>query len=390
MADTESRLLNNLKMCMRDFHPGKDAIKDYSSVYGLKVIGMESSDPPLPYMVLLTLVGLLGFAYYGREEKIAWSIPLVYKDTPFMVSHQKFGLRIAAVTDDNTDDNEVKALGKQMVKQLARGIRIADKLLTPVVAERVKLGEVSVVNKHHMMHDAYTYFRERARDAFEKSDKPPSVNAPMEKVFRGLNKKIQWERKGFYYTRAMLDAFYSWLEHVLILLLPFRDFDRTAENLEDLMRSDWTTKYNRVLSSDTDTDAMRVYNQLQEIKEKYRNCLTHGFFDKSGASLLAHMPTVGAIPVSLSSYRNSIHYSSFFPITQDAFREICSAFDNLEQILLVERFQRPFRIIEAGLDICFDDASLREYKQAIESPQNVEAFVDKMTYLSDKCANMDW
>jgi hypothetical protein len=383
---SESKLLNNLKMCMRDFHPGKEAFPNHSSVYGLAKIPFETSDLPLPFMVFLTFVALLGFGYYGKGEKLAWSIPLVYRKTPFMISHQKFGLQIAAIAVDS----QVLDSAKQMLKQMKKGIRIADKLLTPVVAENVRLGEVSVVNKHYMMYDAYQYFRKLADQAFKHSLALQPGPPDFEKWVGQMNRRIKWERKGFYYARAMLDAFYSWLEHVLILLLPFSDFDRTTENLEDILRSDWTAKYNRILKPDTDRNAKRAYNQLQEIKEKYRNPLTHGYFDKSGASLHAHMPVVGAIPVSLSEYKDSIHYSFFFPITEDTYSHICAVFDEVEDLLHETRFARPFRIIEAGLDVRFDDDGLKEYKLAVSSDKNTEEFIETMSRLADDYANMDW
>jgi len=156
------------------------------------------------------------------------------------------------------------------------------------------------------------------------------------------------------------------------------------------MRSDWTTKYNRILKPDTDRDAKRAYNQLQKIKEKYRNPLTHGYFDKSGASLYVHTPVVGAIPISLSEYKNSIYYSSFFPIAKDTYSHICAVFDEVEYLLRATKFARPFKIIDAGLDVRFDDDGLREYKSAISSDKDTEAFIQAMSRLADAYANMDW
>jgi len=72
------------------------------------------------------------------------------------------------------------------------------------------------------------------------------------------------------------------------------------------------------------------------------------------------------------------------------YSDICAAFDNVEHLLRERRFERPLRIIGAGLDIRFDDEGLTEYKHAVASDENTEKFVEATSYAADMYANMDW
>lgn len=383
--DKNSTFFKSLKMCMRDFTPVTNELEGFSSVYDLKMIELEETDKILPYMAFLTFILLLNFKYYGKEEKVAWSIPFIYKEKPFVIYHQKFGFRVASINDEkNTTD-----LAREMLRQLTRGIKIADGLLKPIVENDVKNGDISVVNKHYILYDSYSFFRAKAKEKFKKSEIKPQKGG-LHQLTNVFNRSAKYERQGFYYTTAMLDAFYSWLEHVLVLLVPFCEFKKNEDDIENLISADWTRKFNRVLKPDEDKDAHRLYNELWEIKENYRNTLAHGFFDKTRGSILVHTPVVGAIPICLSSYSNTIYYNSFHPITKDIFPKICKAFDKTEKFLRTKKFPQPFAIIESGLDIRFDDKGLAEYKDVIRTPEETNSFIEVMSGIADDAINMDW
>lgn len=44
------------------------------------------------YLVYFLLVELLRFFNFGRSEKIAWSIPIGFEGTTYLVDHRKFGV----------------------------------------------------------------------------------------------------------------------------------------------------------------------------------------------------------------------------------------------------------------------------------------------------------
>lgn len=74
--------------------------------------------PPY-YLVYFLLVDLLGFEDYGQSEKVAWSIPISFKDNLFLIEHRKMGLGLFAYNakEAETDAKKiVKLINKAVVK----------------------------------------------------------------------------------------------------------------------------------------------------------------------------------------------------------------------------------------------------------------------------------
>ena len=50
--------------------------------------------PAAPVLVYFLLVELLGFRDFGREEKVAWSVPVNFGGRPYGIEYRKLGLGI--------------------------------------------------------------------------------------------------------------------------------------------------------------------------------------------------------------------------------------------------------------------------------------------------------
>jgi hypothetical protein len=70
-------------------------------------------------MVFLTFVTILGFKYWGKGEKVLWSIPIFYKTTSFQLHHRKFGFTIEA---ENPRASSTQTLAREMLTALRKGI----------------------------------------------------------------------------------------------------------------------------------------------------------------------------------------------------------------------------------------------------------------------------
>jgi len=70
--------------------------------------------------------------------------------------------------------------------------------------------------------------------------------------------------------------------------------------------------------------------------------------------------------------------------------QICRVFDKAETLLRNKMLERPFMIIESGLDIRFDETALKKYREVIESTESTEAYVEAMTRMADDAINIDW
>ena len=65
----------------------------------------------------------------------------------------------------------------------------------------------------------------------------------------------------------MLSAYFSRLEHVLVLLLAFGDYDPQSDDLARFIGMIWSDKFKRLLKVDSDLNKKRIYDDLRHIKE---------------------------------------------------------------------------------------------------------------------------
>lgn len=379
------RAWHALMHCLKDLEPGED----FDTIYRLKppIKEIDEDRIPLPYMVYLTLVVLLGFPHWGREEKTAWSIPVTYKGVPFLIAHRKFGLRV----DMPNSDQSTQELAGELLLRPGRAAQIADRFLQLPISQQVANANVTVVNRYYLFHERYIFFREKAGTAFHSPPPDPIVLRRDETGQPVVTEHdpLQPQKEGFYYTQAMLDAYFNYLEHLLVLLLVFAGFDPANDNVGQFMSADWTTKYNRIFDPDFHPDAKRLYNRLQEIKERIRNTFSHGGFEKQGASLFVHLPGVGATPVQLSKFKGSVNYR-LIPVRVKDFEQIYELLDTFEQYIAITRFSRALRIIQAGLNVRFDEKARQRYAAAITSDEETESFIEQENYWYMINANMDW
>ncbi|HET7463004.1 MAG TPA: hypothetical protein VFJ82_17255 [Longimicrobium sp.] len=329
---------------------------------------------------------VLGFRYWGPEEKTAWTIPVCYRGIPFRLSHRKFGLRAEA---PNAEGETLRIL-HLLVRRLKSASRIAERLLEPLIREQVEGGHFTVRNQLHLFTERYRFFRSAATAAFE-SPPPAAVVHSRDAEGRPMaitSQPLKPEKEGFFNTHAMIDCYFSYLEHVFVLLLPFSGFDAASENWADFISSNWTTKYNRILRPDQSPAAHRLYTELEEIKERIRNTFTHGGFEKGYESLFVHLPGIGATPASLSRFSDGIHYR-VIPVSQADFDSACVVLDRADAYV-EQTHPRAMRILQAGLDAYFDPEGVREYVAALESDAATAEFIERESAAYEQEANMDW
>jgi hypothetical protein len=361
--------------CTRDF--AEDECNDL----------MQSFEPsvefPLPYMIYIVLVLLLQFRHKGREEKIAWTICFQFKSQHFAISYRKFGLRFFCSPEA---DEYVK---KEIVVRLRKATEIADKIIEPIVKDRLNSGFFAIQNRSTLLFEKYTFFRGKTKEAFESEPPGPvTVKSGPGILVRSLD-PFQPKREGFYYTQAMLDAFFSYLEHIMVLLLAFQGFDLNRDDIVSFMSDDWTKKYNRLFDPQKDSNFMRHYRKLEEVKERWRNTLAHGGFEKKGSSLYVAFPDCEYIPVTLSRYKHSVHFS-MFPVEEKDYKWMCNVLDSFLGDLHSGTWKRKMDFIESGLDVFFNAEMIGAYKHALNSDEDMVSFIRAESEMWERNANMDW
>ncbi|MCH7484923.1 MAG: hypothetical protein IIA90_07225, partial [Chloroflexi bacterium] len=197
------------------------------------------------------------------------------------------------------------------------------------------------------------------------------------------------EREGFFFGSAAIDAYFSWLEHVLVLALPFAGYDPEKDDLVQFIGHSWSAKLKKVWDLSVDKRAAKLYEKLVLIKEKFRNSLAHGGFEKRGETLAVHIQGVGAVPARLSRFKDSIDHG-LFPLKEVSFREVCDFLDDVDAHLREGPTAGAMMFIESGLDVAFDEESRDRYTKAMQSDADLENLIEGLSRLEDIEVNMDW
>jgi hypothetical protein len=361
-------------------------LKDFSPYVGEFLYNskchIESPNLPPSDMIFLTFVGVCEYSHAGRSEKVAWSVAFTYKSIPFAFSLEKFGLRLYRHKNFAPAAN----LPEEMLRVLAKGMSIVSKLCEPLVLEQVTSGNVTIANSFLQLDNMYSYFREQAKKNF--TSKPKPSKPKIEDLAKLLTARYQKRAAGNYNANSMIDAYFSRLEHLLILLLPFVNYDRTKHDLVYLMGAVWSEKFKAVFDVTNDVTAKTLFDRLIVLRERYRNAVAHGNFQKDGKSLFFHFPS-GAISCQLSS-TVAERFDSILQLDEPAYERICTLFDEVDAFFETGAAKFGYQYANSGLDVAFDVISLGKYKAAMRDEDSFKDFLKYESQIATMRMNMDW
>lgn len=275
--------------------------------------------------------------------------------TRFPLSFRKFGLR-ADVCADILDMAAAQALLMRLVGKLRSAVRILDDTtLVPLARAELAAGNVSVRNHQARLRGSYDYFRSCV-DACLTGDGRWANKDEARRLFAD-------RREAFINVVAAVNAYFSWLEHVLVLVLPFTDFDPRTDDLSKIISVNWGTKFRRVFDVATDPTANQLLGELTLLAERTRNTWVHGGFDKEGGLVYARIPAVGVMPVRVSRYDESVHFDPLGGMSFD-FAELWALLDRVDGFLGSGKTEWAMKYVRWGLQVDFDEENRAEYAQA--------------------------
>jgi hypothetical protein len=252
-------------------------------------------------------------------------------------------------------------------------------------------GRLTIVNRAHVHQGMYRHFRDAAVAAFTAAEHPPAPPAGTDitEIFAGLGEQFRQSQVAAWEAIAAVGAYFSLLEHELVLVSAFADVTPEGGALLSFIGDRWSDKF-RQLFDLGDAATNRVHQRLHEIAETYRNPYSHGGFLKQGGSLWFHLEGIGAIPAGLSDIRSSPHFE-LFPVRVERFETICKELDATDKWLRDGIYKAGFEWIDAGLDVAFDADSRREYRAfADASPESRAAAISRESEFADRATNMDF
>jgi hypothetical protein len=338
---------------------------------------------PIPGIVRIVLE-LLEVQNLGSGEKLAWEYAFKVDGVSCSLAHQKFGLRLYVDSATLPSEDDAQALLNRITKSLESAQRSLEKRqLRQFADEQIRQGRLTIRNQYHRLREIYEYFLEGATLAFAGQGR---LEADLPDGGRRFAPRAT---EGFYNTVAMVSAYFSLLEHTLVLLLPFTGFDPAESALKDFIGERWGMKFRKVFSVNADQAAKVNFDTIYRIAEEYRNTYGHGGFDKHGSTFLFHMEDIGALPAVLSDTRGN-SYFSFTPVDVDDFNDVKLAFESIDEWLRKDAAPLGMRWIGSGLDVYYDEQFRGQAALAMESPELFDSFIEYCGYLTDQAANMDW
>ncbi len=350
----------------------------------------DKADFPVPELVLFLLRNLMRWRWQGPGEKTRWTVLGSVEGEPVAFELRKFGFTI--LRGENPKISDARIVG-----QLKSALKDVEDLLGLVAEAQVAHGKALIINRAGEFEARYRFFRNLADKAYSKASRAPrkkksdNVPAPgFADMIGFLNHSMAANQQGFFQSTAMVDAYFSALEHRLVLLRAFTGRPMAEGEMLTLLASKWDGKLKDVLPVEGDPEAADLLGRLRRLKERVRNPFAHGGVENDGGSIFVHIPGLGALPANFSRFGDSVRFS-LHPIDADDHAEACALFDALDLRLSSGALEGAHTMLRAGVDPSFDAETLTKYATACsKGPESVEAFIEHWSRAWERHANMDY
>jgi hypothetical protein len=354
-------------------------------------VAVERERIPVPWLQYMALVQVIGCRDLGPTEKTMWQVPFRYNGTNAMLTYEKFGVRLYLDLGEGGGSGQLAA---EIVGKLNAIVKTVERdSLRDLAEQKFDDGEVTLRNQHYRLRRAYDHFRaeaERLLAASEAEDtRELGTIEEGDLLSRGISKKFQRLEVGGFNAIAAINAYFSWLEHVLTLALAFDGTDPAGGTLREHIGNRWGDKFRRVFGTE-DSNANRVLGRLHEVAEDFRNTFGHGGFDKLGATVGVQLEGIGAIPARLTDVRRSPHFE-LYPFAPLSFAEVTAVLDEVDGFLHQHASTKhAMTFIESGLDVPFDPDSRHEYADAMESEDRFARWLAERGEEIERIENMEF
>lgn len=340
--------------------------------------------PPY-YLVYFLLVDLLGFKNIGRFEKVAWSVPIDFEGKGFVIEHRKFGIGVFA-TDLPADEEPAATI----VQHISRAVKIAQPYFEWRAQQAVAESKLNVLNRSNELYDRFEFFAslydEKRSEAERLADERITTKLG-EHAWTTHFPAIELRQEAKWLALSTIESFFSWTEHVFILLSILNGKCATGSDVARLAAADWGEKFKAALDI-TERKAKHYYDELTVIRQQLRNFVAHGSFGKQGEAFQFHSGA-GAVPVRLPQNQDKRSFRFGHGIE----------FVDHDAIVLIRNFveffwsedRSPAKIyIQSGLPLILTMVSDGKYGAAMFSDEDMEHFVEYLGRMMDDHANMDF
>lgn len=338
---------------------------------------------PEYYLCYFLFVELLQYKNLGQFEKIAWSVPIDYKEEAFLLEHRKLGFGLFAKNKESVEADEI-------VKLIHKAVRKAKPFFEWKAQESANSSHLNVINHNYKLFSRYNFFlgeyESKNKEAIERKDERivtdhgegrRSISIPSFE----LNRNAEW------LALSAIDAFFSWTEHIFIHSAVLQGKAITGEQVANLAEAEWAEKFKAALDV-SDSVVKQHYDTLVMIKRQIRNYVAHGAFGKQGEAFQIHSGA-GAIPLLMPHQKGNSRFS-FSSDLGFKEEEAIKAINSFIQFYWESGDFPEVNYLQNDLPTILTMAADGTYEKAMTSVEDMEHFVDYLVDLHDRSANMDW
>ncbi len=342
---------------------------------------------PEPYLVYFLLVDVLDYKDLGRWEKLAYSIPVDFNGTAYLVEHRKFGLGLFAADPEAQEDDATT-----IVHLIGKAVKAAQPYFDHLANEAADGSNLNLRNHSRTLYDRYIFFRnlfeEKQADLEKRKDEYMAEDPISENRLTKWHFFLESKREASWLGLAAVEAFFSWTEHVFIHISVLKSVCTTGREVRQLARADWSTKMKTALDID-EVEIKDLYDELAAIRRQLRNYVVHGAFGKDGEAFSFHS-RAGAIPLLLPHRegRKRFRFGSGMDLDPTKAFDIIARFES--HLWDGWRAGAKLYIQDYGLPAILSMAADGTYERASSSEQPMIEFTEQLAKQFDDHTNMDW
>lgn len=345
--------------------------------------GISWDNLPLPGILHFAYCDILEFSASGPEEKVAWVIKGNAFGVNFQIAFLKFGPHLSIETPCSQDVvGKIRSLQIGLYKETKKSLRNMQDLM-------MQTGSFTIDNSLPKLHSEYMYFRHAALEEYKKE--PPK---PKPFKFDDDGRAIAYGsdpfkplRIGGYLAKASIVSYFSWIEHLLVLLYPLTQAYQ-PEEMATFLPKTWREKWGMVFSHE-DKKAQKALSMLNLLAGNYRNPFAHGGIKRGGEFLAFHLPGAGAVPF-LEDDDNLGAETTVAQISEGRFKKIIAQQDEVICLIKQSHLALAWEYVASGLNVAGDVNSHKKYLVAQKSDDAMKELIEYTVYMEDKYANMDF
>lgn len=319
-----------------------------------------------PELIELLFSSTLKFPRCEGTEKTVWTIFFLYRDIDCSFELKNIGLRLF-LRSDQADKKSLATAAEEIVTKTTSALLLLEQeSLIPGGLKLIKKGKFTMENQYVNMYAMYRYFRTQAQKIYAKINKKSREAKNISALFK---ETALMSQHGFYNSLAMMDAYFSSLEHLLVLVLPFTDPGPKPSQLFKILAMNWEEKFQLLFDIQQNATAGKHFDRLRTLRKKFHSFYAHGDIEKKDAHIYFHATEIGKTPVQLIGTALETDLD-FLRLEKVAFEDACRLFDDVDQWLLTEKTRFGVMFAQRGFRVSFDNKSRNLYLKAMESEES--------------------